>query len=346
MKGISHFISGVAAATFIEKAVNMAAYDHSLILVLGGIFGILPDTLDFKFAKFFEKFDYEVDPHPDNMDPQKIAETVAAAINDAYENGRQTNLMLHTVRLGADLWRQYSVYFDNENMEVVVKIGPVVNTSKLAYPGTEYEGKSEGRAKIKCKVLHNYDSETYIDIFSGPSFTFEKMEGKDMVEALFIPWHRKWSHSLTLGAFFGLLGWLFLGKIYGLVITLGFWTHVIEDQFGFMGSNLFWPITKKRFQGLKWMRSADAWPNFATVWISCLLIIYNLNRFAPYAKKAFNMSWVEFFGYTFFVPVVILKFIGKVFETIYAEDTMELEIMETAEKNKEMLSENEETVES
>ena len=50
MKGLTHFISGIAVATFFPQAVHMATQDQSFILCLGGIFGILPDTLDFKFA--------------------------------------------------------------------------------------------------------------------------------------------------------------------------------------------------------------------------------------------------------------------------------------------------------
>ena len=57
MKGITHFISGVAVATFFPQAVQAAAQDLSFILVLGGIGGILPDTLDFKLARYFERVD-------------------------------------------------------------------------------------------------------------------------------------------------------------------------------------------------------------------------------------------------------------------------------------------------
>ncbi|MEJ2150553.1 MAG: hypothetical protein P8Z40_13885 [Chloroflexota bacterium] len=35
-------------------------------------------------------------------------------------------------------------------------------------------------------------------------------------------WHRRWSHSLTLAAALGLLGWLLFGKWGGLVVGLGF----------------------------------------------------------------------------------------------------------------------------
>ncbi|MGC9025663.1 MAG: archaeal/vacuolar-type H+-ATPase subunit I, partial [Chloroflexia bacterium] len=111
MKGIAHFVSGVAIATFFPQVVQQGA-QGGLLPVLGGIGGILPDTLDFKFARYFERYDDEVDPDPRSPDPQEIAERLARAMREAYESGRPRNIMLHTIRMGPDLWRQYSVRFD------------------------------------------------------------------------------------------------------------------------------------------------------------------------------------------------------------------------------------------
>lgn len=51
MKGIAHFITGVAIATLFPEVVGRAA-EGSLLPVLGGIAGLLPDTLDFKFVRY------------------------------------------------------------------------------------------------------------------------------------------------------------------------------------------------------------------------------------------------------------------------------------------------------
>ncbi|HIE37532.1 MAG TPA: hypothetical protein EYP77_00385, partial [Anaerolineae bacterium] len=110
MKGIAHFVSGVAIATFFPEVVQQAA-EGSLLPVLGGIAGILPDTLDFKFARYFEVYDEEIDPGPD-PDAREIAEKVVGAMRRAYETGRPQNVVLHTIRLGTDLWRQYTIRFD------------------------------------------------------------------------------------------------------------------------------------------------------------------------------------------------------------------------------------------
>jgi membrane-bound metal-dependent hydrolase YbcI (DUF457 family) len=317
MKGIAHFISGVAVATFFPAAVQMAQENTSLILVLGGIFGILPDTLDFKFARFFEGADAEIDPHPDHPDPQAMAETVASAIDRAHETGKTTSVQFHTMKLGADLWRQYSIFFDTEASEVAIRMGPVVTTSQVPFPDSELD-VPVGRAKAMAKMIQTYDAESKVDIFSGPSFEFVP-EG-DAVEIAFLPWHRRWSHSFTLAALLGValfllgavLGWLgnpgnplaalSFGGLCGLIAGLAAATHIVEDQLGHMGSNLFYPFTRKRTAGLKLLRSGDAIPNFLTVWASLVIILFNLDRFSA----APILEPISYFATSLVIPAALL----------------------------------------
>jgi membrane-bound metal-dependent hydrolase YbcI (DUF457 family) len=321
VKGITHFISGVAVASFFPEAVYMAQENLSMILVLGGIFGILPDTLDFKLARFFEGADVEIDPHPDRPDPQAMAETVAAAIDRAHETSRTTSVRLHTVKLGADLWRQYSLFFDTEASEVVVRMGPVVTTSQVPFPDSEMD-VPEGRAATKAPMIQTYNAETKVDIFSGPSFEFAPSQGStsNAVEIIFLPWHRRWSHSFTLAALLGvalfLLGavgsWLLnpgdplaalvFGGLCGLIAGLAYLIHVLEDQLGHMGSNLLYPFTRKRTPGLKLLRSGDAIPNFLTVWISLVVILFNLDRFGGSPI----LDPISYFATVLVIPAVLL----------------------------------------
>jgi membrane-bound metal-dependent hydrolase YbcI (DUF457 family) len=298
MKGIAHFITGVAIATFFPEVVRQAA-EGSVLPMLGGIAGILPDTLDFKFARYFEHYDLEIAPGP-QPDARDIAECVVGAMRRAYETGRPQNVALHTIRLGADLWRQYVIRFDPAQNEVAVRVGPIVNTGQVPLPGSEPEGAEEARVKVGAPMVHTYDAENKIDIFSGPSFRFERQG--DKLHVHFLDWHRRWSHSLTLAAVLGVLGWLILGKWGGLVIGLGFAGHVLEDQLGFMGSNLFYPLTKRRATGAQLLRSGDAIPNFVTVWAAVALIIFNLDRFS--AQPMLNPWW--FLGLGVAAPLVIL----------------------------------------
>ncbi len=275
MKGISHFVTGVAIATFFPAVVHAGA-EGSLLPVLGGIGGILPDTLDFKFARYFERYDVEIDP---GVEPsaEAIADALVAAMRRAWAEGRSQQVMAHTIRLGADLWREYAIRFDAQAGEVVVRIGPLVSTGQVPYPGTEPSGQ-EARRPLGFPLVHTYSAEYRVNIFSGPSFRFVREGGALHVH--FLDWHRRWSHSLVLAAAAGLLVGLLFGFWAGLVFGLGWAGHVLEDQLGYMGSNLFWPFTKGRVPGMGLIHSGEPIPNALTVWTSLALILYNLDRFS------------------------------------------------------------------
>jgi membrane-bound metal-dependent hydrolase YbcI (DUF457 family) len=290
MKGIAHFLTGVALATCFPAVVERAAAG-SLLPVLGGICGLLPDTLDFKFARYFERYDDEIDPGP-APDAEAIAQRMAAAMRRAY-HGAPQHVMLHTIRLGADLWRQYAVRFYPTRGEIGVRVGPLVNTGQVPLPGSVPEDAGEARAEIGVPLVHTYDAEMRVDIFSGPSFKFERQGERLRVH--FLDWHRRWSHSLTLAAALGagVAGLAALGELVsrgalsrlplwaGLVAGLGFAGHVVEDQLGFMGSNLLYPLTRRRTPGLRLIRSGHVLPNFLTVWVAVVGLVFNLDRFSP-----------------------------------------------------------------
>ena len=61
MKGIAHFLTGVAVASFFPEIVYGASQNLSFGPVLGGIAGLLPDTIDFKVARYFAPLDDEID---------------------------------------------------------------------------------------------------------------------------------------------------------------------------------------------------------------------------------------------------------------------------------------------
>lgn len=286
MKGIAHFATGVAVATCFPQIVYGASHNLSFAPLLGGFAGLLPDTLDFRFGRFLQKLDEEADPaklttvkgYPD---PQAIAERIAGAMNEAWDTGRRIRIQLHTVRVGADLWRQYSVMFDAARRQVQVRIGPVVTTGQVPLAGHEAGGELpeplQGQAQVQAQILPTYEAEITVDIFSGPTLAFER--AGDAVEVFFLPWHRSWSHSLAVTLFLGLVGFL-LAPVVGLVMALATLAHIAEDQVGYMGSNLFFPITRRRMKGFKWMHSGDAIPNFLVVWLSLAVIFLNLDRFS------------------------------------------------------------------
>lgn len=313
MKGIAHFVTGIAVATLFPEVVGQAS-EGSLLPVLGGIAALLPDTLDFKVLRYLQSYDLEIDPGPE-PDARSIAEAVAGAAREAYQTGESRRVMLHTVRLGPDRWRRYVVRFNRDDGEVAAAIGPVVDTSQRPEPGSAFE---TGTCAVPLSVPIHLGShpEIVVDIFSGPSLTFRRRG--DCLRLGFLDWHRRWAHSLTFAAVLGLAAagcaalWPLLTgrasqpvtpRLAGLVVGLGLLAHVLQDQLGFMGSNLLFPITRHRTPGLGLIHSGDAVPNFLTVWAALMLILFNLDRCSAQPRLA---PWSVFFGVTVLLPGLVL----------------------------------------
>ncbi len=336
MKGLTHYIVGVAIATFFIDAVQMTIFDKSWILLLGGVFGILPDFMDFRFARYLIVHDYEVTPGHKDLNPRVVSETVAKAIDEAAEKSKSIKIKLHSMKVSRDFWRQYSVQFDTDKKEIITKIGPLVTTGQVPQPGTAPKGdKAIAVAKYKADINHTYHLATNIDIWHGNDWEFVP-EG-DKIRVDFIPWHRKVWHSFTAGLLFGPIGFLIYGDwsammsgdvlgfftaqagwLAALIIVLGFWGHVVCDQLGNLGSNLFYPFTKKRARGLKMTSASDPFSNISFVYASIALIIFNFNAFNY--RHSFMMWGIDnFHGVNYFIglaeyfvlviilPMVLLK---------------------------------------
>ena len=390
MKGIAHFISGVAVASFCPWAVEAAQNGNPAYFILGAVTGILPDTVDFKFYRFFYKHDIRVEPwirrptppggHPsmkgiassqcfssefpsrggvaegrgglvlfdaEKLDPQPVADAVAQAVSLAME-GKRTTLKLASIKLGADDWRQYRVKIDPEAGEVQVQFGPIVSTGQVPQPNSMPDPRLIAIAKFDAPILQRYEPTYTVDIFDGPSFAFNKKEApvkpisftrrlldicywllgktdtkrngsladtnnqspitnnclseKGAVEIDFLPWHRNWSHSLTVGALLAGIASFWTWKA-GVVVFGAYVIHVIEDQLGHMGSNLFFPFTKKRVPGFKMMRSGDAFPNFAGIWLCCLLIFWNL--YAGIENPLYHFGFIRLIMTAMVIPFVL-----------------------------------------
>jgi len=318
MKGITHFIMGIMALTFIKSFVVGAVLEDSLVILLGGIFGLMPDTLDFKFLVYMETHDVVIDPDPYDMRPHEIASKVAEAINRAgtLKPGKMVKLQLHTLRLGPDLWQSYSLFFDTRKSEVVVKVGPHVTSSGVQCLGTGPPAdKASGVVKFIPKLIDRYGKPTTLKGFSGPSYGFlKKKDGS--VEVIFIPFHRRSGHSLTLGALFALIGYLLTNRpIIALAIFVPWTLHLILDQFGSMGNNLFWPLTKQRTSGLYIVNAANPFWNAFAVYSCLALILWNMNRFNFLANPMYVAFGADFpmWLYLFLAIVIPWLFLGAIY---------------------------------
>jgi membrane-bound metal-dependent hydrolase YbcI (DUF457 family) len=332
MKGITHFMTGVALATCFPEVIGLAR-DGSLLPVLGGVGGLLPDVLDFRFARYWEPYHIEIDPAPyviagaaagtggdtsalsGRAGAAFVADVLVSALRDAYASGESRNVMIHTLRLGHDLWRRYTIRLEPESRTLAVCFGPLVTTGGVVYPGTELPDSVWVERVVDVPLVHSYSREYQVDAFTGPSFRFAREQarqegasaGGDVLAIHFLDWHHRWTHSLPLALGVGLaagglaaLAWgMPVGAWAGLLIALGFAGHVLEDQAGHMGSNLFWPFTRRRLPGAKLVHAGEAIPNFLTVWTALALITFNLDRWGdaalpvlPYVFCAVVLPWL------------------------------------------------------
>lgn len=319
MKGLTHFISGVAAATFIPQVARMSISSRmdvegaisSFILVFAGMYGILPDTLDFKFGQFFEMPDFVVDPDPINPDPQAMADTFAKAVEKAAETGREVKIQFFPTQLGGNKWRQYCIIF--EGNKVSIQFNEIVSTSQIPFPGTAPDNRV-GTADFKYELIPRRND---VDWLNGLiRFIRQKIKGPDKINTVikpstidilsstmyglslekdgriyfnWLPWHRTWSHSYVFGAILTIPVFIitFLLKIpvwwlYGIVAFIGFTVHITEDMTGHIGGALLWPIMKERSEGLELFKASDPRTNFSLIYTAFVLIIWNLDRFTTH----------------------------------------------------------------
>jgi membrane-bound metal-dependent hydrolase YbcI (DUF457 family) len=153
----------------------------------------------------------------------------------------------------------------------------------------------EGRASFVVEPRLDYLAETTVDIFDGPGFQFRPLEGKRL-SIRFLPWHRGWTHSLVTAGLLGLFVLALVSPVAGAAVCVAYTTHVLQDQFGHMGSQLFAPLSDRRYPGLAKMHALDIWPNVGAVWISLLVLYWNMALYAGVMPFDGNLLRYSFVG--------------------------------------------------
>ncbi|MEM1803984.1 MAG: metal-dependent hydrolase [Desulfurococcaceae archaeon] len=275
--------------------------------------------------------------------PQYIAEAIARAIDRAYETGKMVTVKVFNIRMKGDVYRRFLIHYDSENKTIRVLMGPLVSTGGLPIENTDTPSyRRIGEAKTKHSFRKVYPRPTIIDAFNGPEIGFIKVKrgNEEVVEEVFIPWHRGFTHSFTAGFIFAVPLYLLLRAIgyvnaFDLAIAsmLGYWMHVIEDQLGFMGSELLPPFTRRRVPGLMLGPRIYGAMNFATAWLMIALIIWNINRFTqqviplpdPLLLLAIALPSIVLYAAGIADRIVYSKTLRKVKEEKEAEERLEEE---------------------
>lgn len=279
MKGFTHCVSGVAVASLFPAVVQSAQEGNPLYFILGAVAGLLPDTLDFKLIRYLYRYDRIVMPDARELDPQPVADAVAAAVGSAAV-GTPFRLKLCAIRLPAETWRQYHVEIDSDAAEVRARFGPVVDSGQNVLSRIDPGHHRSAVSTLPTAVRAENGPQYTVDIFDGPGFCFERA-ADGAVDAVFLPWHRVWTHSFLIGALCGLVAAAVWTPLAGAVVFAAWSLHVLEDQFGQMGSRLFYPAGRRRIPGVGRIRSGDALPNLSVVWIGCTILFWNLYSAMP-----------------------------------------------------------------
>lgn len=296
VKGITHFVTGVTVASFFPAAVRAGMAGNPLYFILGGVCGLLSDTLDFKFIRFFAKRDIEVVPDPLAPDPAQIASAVAMAVNRAGQTGLPRHVRLNTIRLGSDRWQSYTVEFDHARHVVSVSLGAIVSTDGQPINGPAAVAEARpATATLEFPVRCLYQARIAVDIMDGPHLAcVPGPRGTVTVE--FMPWHRAWTHSLMIAGAAGIGLGLLIDPLAGLISGLAIVAHILGDQLGFMGSALFYPFRRARSEGLHMAHAADPFYNFGIIWVCLLLIFWNLGRQSFAALPLYLLPKLLVFG--------------------------------------------------
>ncbi|MCL4506524.1 MAG: metal-dependent hydrolase [Chloroflexi bacterium] len=283
MKNIAHFATGLALASFVPGVMEDAGRG-SLLIALGGLCAMLPDTLDFRFVRYLERPDANIAPDPAQPDPQQIADGIAMQMWLAASGKRPRIVHLRPARFSVTEWVLYTVRFDTAAGDVTVVMDRD-GASASAHVG---------------RMDYTYEGDLHVEELGGPSLRFSDTGNGIQIE--FLPWHRVWTHSLLIALALGLLlGWLIEPRA-GLVAGLGYAGHVLEDQLGYMGSALFAPLLRKRGSGLGLLHSGDAIPNIVTVWLSLSLLLLNMDR----ARVAPSISVGPYLAFGVLLPSVVM----------------------------------------
>ncbi len=246
------------------------------LLVLSGIVGILPDTLDFRGFRFWARTEIELAPDPLSPDLASMAAGLVEAVRRAGAEGRTIGVKLDTMPVRGDRWRQYRVRFDPPRRRVTVTLGPVVTTGQVPVEDFAPVMAAPVTAALDFPIRLDYVADITVDIFDGP--ILDLVPGRDGRIAIeFLPWHRGASHSLLTAVALGLLGGVVFRSVgAALLLALAYASHILADQLGFLGSRLFWPVSKRRIPGLQRTHAMDRFWNFGMIWTALVLIYANL----------------------------------------------------------------------
>jgi len=293
MRGIAHFVTGVAVATCVPEAVRVAAAGNGIYLLLGGVVGLLPDLLDEKLNRFLFRHDVEITPDPLMPDPQMIADGIAAAYNESVYRGTPLRVRLNAIPVAPSRWQQVELYFDVMTQQIHVRYGPVVDEQQR--PVEPAPKITPGVAQLNVPIELDYLARVRVDSPEGIAFEMRPTAAGSVIP-LHAPWRRTWSHSLVLATVLALALTVATNVTAGIIALASWAAHIAQDKLGHEGMDLFYPFGTRRTTGLGIVDPQETTLNLFTIWFCALVIFWNLYRAAPAPPLGFSVIQMSFYG--------------------------------------------------
>lgn len=299
MKGFTHFVTGLAVTSFFPWAVQAAAEGNPFYFLLGGTCALLPDTLDFRILRYFYRHHIEVTPDPLCPDMQMVADAIALAIDRAEQ--KKIRIRLNTIRSNVDTWQRYQIHIDPRKQVLTASLEEAIDTGGNPVDGVSLS-KQVASAPFHTPVSLEYMATFSIEMFDGPHLEC-KPTPKGLVLIRFIPWHRAYTHSMGISTILA-----------AAAVALGAWpaaivgwsahaSHVLLDQLGYMGSDLLWPLSHRRFPGFKLQHASSSFWNLAAVWIAIAMLFSNIHS---HAHTVHRLPPIGYIAAVIILPLAIL----------------------------------------
>jgi len=262
LETVARFIAGMAWASCWPAARQAAEDGNPVFFLIGGVCGLLPDTLDQWLARFLRRIDVHIVPDPLAPDPRLVADALAQAGAVCHGRGRTVHVELYPGQDSNGAWHRFTVRMDTGHRLVTVSHAGCSASAPLP---------------VNITGIHPFTFQTGD---SPLSLSMECSE-RDRISLDLMPWRQGWSHSLILAAGLGLAAGLITGVVGGLIAAGACTLHILMDHSGFSGTGAFFPFSRRRTAGLQLLApSREKGFNLGVIWLGVVLTGWTLMRSA------------------------------------------------------------------
>lgn len=257
----ARFAAGLAWASLWISSGATSALPAGLLLLLGGICALAPDSLDHWGVRLFQQIDIHVVSDPLQPMPGLVSEALAHAILVCRSEQRRIRVEIYPWD-EANRWVRQTIAFDNRSRRVTVAWnGDAATTPFAASLASDHPFRMEiGEDSLTLDLRPRADGRIQIT----PT-----------------PWKQGWSHSLAAALGAGALAWCTAGSVAGMVCAGAWIIHSLIDHCGFAGVAWAFPRPRQHAAGLQWRQlRPSAGFHLGLIWLGGLVAVWNVTRAA------------------------------------------------------------------